>query len=223
MNQAVLMLNEPISPPRIGGVATAIALHIVGFMLLMVPLSYTPPTTESDATPDWFDKVVPIIKEPPPPPPPLPRQVEQKKPEIVPLTTIRTVTPPVPVTNATYNDANPVDIPYTEPVSNQGPIEIPYVAPPSGPISLSTLFAPAPRYPTTSLRNGEEGTVILLVRVDAAGLPLEISIQKSSGHRELDRAAKKHVLDTWRFHPAMHQGSAIPALALVPVEFKISG
>jgi periplasmic protein TonB len=220
MNQAVLMLNEPISPPRIGGVAAAISLHIVAFMLLMVPLSYTPPMTESDAPPDWFDKVIPVVIEPPPPPP---IEIKQQKPEVVPLTNTRTVTPQQTIPEVTYNTAGPVDVPISDPVSNLGPTEIPYVATPSGPISLSTLFAPAPRYPTTSLRAGEEGIVILLVRVDAAGLPVDISIQKSSGHRELDRAAKKHVLDTWRFHPAMHLGSAIPALALVPVEFKING
>jgi periplasmic protein TonB len=221
MNQAVLMLNEPISPPRVGGVAAAIALHIVAFMLLMVPLSYTPPFETPD-TIIYEDPAVRVIAETEKVPEEEKVKLD-KKPELVPLVNRQTVTPPQPTSEVVYNTAGPTDIPTTDPVPNQGPTELPYEAPPSGPISLSTLFAPAPRYPTTSLRNGEEGVVILLVRVDAAGLPVDISIQKSSGHRELDRAAKKHVLDTWRFHPAMHQGSAIPALALVPVEFKING
>jgi periplasmic protein TonB len=219
MNQAVLTLNEPISPPRVGGVAAAIAIHIVAFMLLMVPLSYAPPIEIPD-TIIYEDPAVRVITETIK----VPEEVKpEKKPQIVPIVTNKTVTPPQPTPEVIYNNAGPNDLPTADPIPNQGPTELPYVAPPSGPISLSTLFAPAPRYPTTSLRNGEEGVVILLVRVDAAGLPVDISIQKSSGHRELDRAAKKHVLDTWRFHPAMHQGSAIPALALVPVEFKING
>ena len=40
-------------------------------------------------------------------------------------------------------------------------------------------------------------------------------------YRELDKNAIKHVLETWRFHPAIHQGVAIPAMALVPVNYKI--
>jgi periplasmic protein TonB len=219
MNQTALALHEPLSPPRIGGVATAIAFHIVAFMLLMVPLSYTPPMIVDDepVVIQDFTRVKPI--EEPKPPPPI--EVIKEKPRIVPLTQIRTITPPNVTPEVFYNTPTDNNIPYVPPTTG-GPIVEPYVAPPSGPVSLSTEFAPAPRYPTISLRNGEEGTVILLVRVDAMGRPTEIDIQKSSGYKELDRAAKKHVLETWRFYPAMHQGSAIAALALVPVVFKIS-
>jgi periplasmic protein TonB len=220
MSQTTLVLNEPISPPRIGGVAMAIAFHIVAFMLLMVPLSYAPAEVELDGPPILVDSVKPKeIKEPPPPPPPNLKLVENKPNPTPPV--LSTPTPPQNVPEVVYNDANTMSIPYTPTQEVSEPV-IPYVAPPSGPISLSTEFAPAPKYPPMSLRNGEEGTVILLVRVDAMGRPIEITIQKSSGFRDLDRAAKKHVLDTWRFHPAMHQGSAISALALVPVDFKIN-
>jgi periplasmic protein TonB len=218
MNQAVLTLNEPISPPRIGGVATAIAFHIVAFMLLMVPLSYTPPMVIDDqpVVIQDFTRVKPIEV---PPAPPV--EIKKEKPKIVPLTQIHTVTPPDVTPEVLYNTPTSNNVPYVPPTTG-GPIVEPYIAPPSGPVSLSTEFAPAPRYPVASLRNGEEGTVILLVKVDAMGRPIEINIQKSSGYKELDRAAKKHVLETWRFYPAMHQGSAIAALALVPVVFKIN-
>jgi len=50
-----------------------------------------------------------------------------------------------------------------------------------------------------------------------------VLVAKSSGSRELDRAALKHVLAAWRFHPAQRDGHAIEAWAQVPVEFKLSG
>ena len=42
-----------------------------------------------------------------------------------------------------------------------------------------------------------------------------------SGHRELDRSAREHVLAKWRFHPAQRQARAISAYALVPIDFRL--
>jgi protein TonB len=48
-----------------------------------------------------------------------------------------------------------------------------------------------------------------------------VEIERSSGHRELDRTAREHVLAKWRFHPAQRQGRAISAYALVPIDFRL--
>lgn len=214
MSHAIHVLNEPLSPPRIGGIAAALAIHVAALMLLMAPMTYAPPLpeTEDPIIINW-DPIKPI--EPVTPPPPQPAQPQ--KPEVVPLTNtqviIPPVTPPVIVENGGVNDEQ-----YVPPIGDEiGPT----ISPPSGPISLSTEYAPSPRYPALSLRNGEEGTVLLLVKVDATGKPIDVELKKSSGYRELDKNAMKHVLATWRFHPAMHQGIAIPAMALVPVNYKI--
>jgi len=60
------------------------------------------------------------------------------------------------------------------------------------------------------------------VRVDEHGKPIEVLILKSSGSRELDNAARDHVLAAWRFNPAQRDGHAIPAWAQVPVKFSLS-
>jgi protein TonB len=57
--------------------------------------------------------------------------------------------------------------------------------------------------------------------VDEQGWPKEVAIETSSGHRDLDRAAREQVLAKWRFHPATRQGRAIPAYALVPIGFSL--
>jgi periplasmic protein TonB len=217
MSQSTLVLNEPLSPPRIGGIAAALAVHVAALMMLMAPMTYAPPlpVMEDVITIPDFEKPREIE---PPKAPPIERKLEQK-PVLVPVLqkqekVMEDLTPPIIVENGEANDT-PYVPPQTETVGE-------IFAPPSGPISLSTEYAPAPRYPALSLRNGEQGTVLLLVKVDATGKPIEVTLKKSSGYRELDKNAIKHVLATWRFHPAMHQGIAIPALALVPVNYSIN-
>jgi periplasmic protein TonB len=212
---ATVLLNEPLSAPRIGGIAAALAIHVAALMLLMAPMTYVPPAVDAEPIMTLFEDVKPpeiTI------PPPLPIAVTAK-PLVVPLVRTPTVAPEIKTPPLILAQGGENDIPYFEPKTEHfGEV----IAPPSGPISLSTEFAPAPKYPALSLRNGEEGIVLLLVKVGADGLPIEATIKKSSGYRELDKNALKQVLATWRFHPAMFQGIAIPALALVPVNYTIN-
>lgn len=217
MSQSLIHLPEPLSPPRIGGIAAAMAMHVAAFMLLMAPMSYVPPTiVEEQITVHDYNEPKKIKI---PDPVPVDKKIEIKPVEAL-IVQKQTITP-VDIPPIVFNDGNANDTPYTETPTN-GETTLPFVSPPSGPISLSTEYAPAPKYPPLSIRNGEEGTVLLLVKVGADGRPINASIKKSSGYRELDKNAMKHVLATWRFHPAMHQGIAIPALALVPVNYKIN-
>ena len=215
MSLASIHLDEPLSPPRIGGIAAALAVHVAALMMLMAPMTYAPalPEAEDPIVTVW-EPVKPVT---PPPPPPPQTFIPKDKPQLVPVVNHQAVTPPVnpPVI---YNEGGQNDTQYVETIGNTVD---PVFPPPSGPISLSTEYAPSPNYPLASLRNGDQGTVLLLVMVDATGKPIDVQLKKSSGYRELDRNAIKHVLATWRFHPAMHQGIAIPALALVPVEYII--
>ena len=82
--------------------------------------------------------------------------------------------------------------------------------------------ATPPAYPILALRTGVQGTVLLKVLVDASGKPAQVAIEHSSGSRTLDEAARQHVLAAWRFHPAIRDGHAIEAWALVPVRFNLS-
>ena len=82
--------------------------------------------------------------------------------------------------------------------------------------------ATPPAYPLQALRAGVQGTVLLKVLVGADGEPMQVAIERSSGSRSLDDAARRHILAAWRFHPAMRDGHAIEAWALVPVQFNLS-
>jgi len=84
------------------------------------------------------------------------------------------------------------------------------------------LQNPPPVYPRLSQRLKEEGEVLLRVRVGVDGEPLEISLQQSSGHVRLDKAAQKAVTQ-WRFEPAQSNGKSVIAWVVVPFEFALGG
>ncbi|AXE29253.1 hypothetical protein DK842_04585 [Chromobacterium phragmitis] len=90
------------------------------------------------------------------------------------------------------------------------------------------LYAPAylnnpqPAYPERSRQLGEEGTVLLKVRVSADGRALAVSIARSSGYRRLDRSAAETV-SNWRFVPAKRNGDVVESDLTVPVRFAGSG
>lgn len=71
-----------------------------------------------------------------------------------------------------------------------------------------------PLYPLVSRKRGEEGKVVLLVRVDPSGKVLEVKIETESGYPLLDRSAEKALYD-WKFKP----GSG--PLLRVPVIFRL--
>ena len=93
--------------------------------------------------------------------------------------------------------------------------------PPLPGVTLEYADAPAPTYPRDALREGVEGVVMLQVLVDVDGRPLVVDIQRSSGDRRLDNAARKQVLQHWRFRAAMKDGRAVQAIGLVPIAFNL--
>ena len=77
------------------------------------------------------------------------------------------------------------------------------------------------RYPPALLAQGIEGRVLLRLYVDSAGnvVPDSVRIAESSGYPALDSAALVGAPDL-RYSPALHQGRAIPAPFLQPVQFR---
>ena len=53
------------------------------------------------------------------------------------------------------------------------------------------------------MRAREQGTVVLLIEVDATGKVMAASIRESSGYRRLDAAAVAAVKQTWYFGSAL--------------------
>jgi len=90
------------------------------------------------------------------------------------------------------------------------------VVPPSA--EADYVHNPPPTYPRMSRRLGEQGTVVLRVRISAQGLPEQVALRTSSGFARLDQAALDAV-PRWRFVPGQRNGVAEAMWFNVPVRF----
>jgi protein TonB len=97
--------------------------------------------------------------------------------------------------------------------------------PPAGPTRSARLdprFAAQPPYPAASRRLGEEGLVIVHVRIGRDGRVLAATLARSSGYPRLDAAALAHALASWRFTPALAAGVAVEATRDIKVDFRLA-
>jgi protein TonB len=217
-------VNKPqLDPARIATMSGTLALNLLAFGLLMLPLALPPPVIDLPHEPRMVARdippevVVPVeivkAKQPVTPPRPVAPPLALRPPALPANTdAVRSQTGSEPLT-----DPGPVD---TDPIA-AGPVDIGPAN--SGPaaIQLQYRHAPAPDYPRNAQRRGWTGSVLLQVLVGIDGRPLEVSIARSSGHRELDEAARAQVLKRWRFQPAMQGDRPVQALGLVPIEFTL--
>ncbi|HXJ20018.1 MAG TPA: energy transducer TonB [Polyangia bacterium] len=80
---------------------------------------------------------------------------------------------------------------------------------------------PTPEYPIPCKRRREEGIVYLNVVVEPGGLPATVSLNRSSGHPLLDRAALEAVRH-WTFEPARAAGVPVSSMVVIPIRFFLS-
>jgi protein TonB len=95
--------------------------------------------------------------------------------------------------------------------------------PPTTPPAFGAAYLnnPKPAYPPLARRLGEEGTVILRVKVTAQGQVESLHVQQSSGYEPLDAAALNAVRQ-WTFTPAQLAGKPQAGWVLVPIQFSLA-
>jgi len=146
-------------------------------------------------------------------------------------------TPPKPKSVVKPQPKPPEPLPLvTAPVEAPPPSPI-LVAPPPAPEPVAAtpepaitapIFAadyldnPPPVYPAMSRRVGEQGRVVLRVRVNPNGRADDVEIRSSSGHFRLDDAARETVR-RWLFVPAKRGDQPVPAWVLIPISFRLEG
>lgn len=164
-----------------------------------------------------------LLEAPPPPPPRI--EPPRPKPPVAAPAPVRKapVAPPPILAAAPAASAAPAFV--VAPQAEPRLVEV--VPAPQPPLPVSSvrfdadyLQNPKPVYPPMSRRLGEEGKVVLRVRVSAQGTPLSVEIRQSSGHTRLDEAARAAV-ERWRFVPAKQGGEAVEASVLVPLTFTL--
>lgn len=84
-----------------------------------------------------------------------------------------------------------------------------------------TLHSWLPPYPEDAFRGNHQGTVDLLVTIDAEGKLVAAKVDHSSGNASLDRAALES-LDRYTFKAAERDGAAVLADAIVTINWIIT-
>ena len=119
-----------------------------------------------------------------------------------------------------------------EPEPDREQMETPNIPPPAPPAPAvapkqAKIDAPPkphkaikPDYPKGARQRGEQGEVILEIRVNAAGIVDRVDIVSSCGFPELDEAAVR-AARTARFTPAKSGGSPVASTARLKLDFKL--
>jgi periplasmic protein TonB len=201
-----------LDPKRIAATSAAIVVHVAVLMMLMMPAQVPPRKVVKD-TPMIATPIEPIIPRTPPPPP------DATRPRPV---TTQTPLPPAPVQAAVENtEPRPVDI-FVDRTTTEEVETTTFVEPATPSFAqIRADLAPPPTYPAQALQRRLTGLVMLRVLVDETGKPISVDVETSSGQRLLDDAAVKFVLKRWHFVPAMQDGRAVQAYALVPISFEL--
>jgi len=197
--------------PRVGALSGALSLHFIVIVLLLVP-----PTAMRLLRPMVPDITYARVLDPPKPldepqlpqPKPLVHEVRQKpvaKPVQAP------VAPPVLESNVPAQQADPT--PPAPDITPTTPAEV-------MPVALAYNTRTRIPYPHDAAKLHQQGTVILSVLVGADGAPQTIEIEKSSGFRSLDLAARDAVRH-WTFQAGTRNGITTALRARVPITFTL--
>lgn len=202
------------APPKrkLIGFAGVVVLHALLFWALQAGLTRTvmqkmPTVVQALLLEEKRPELPPLRSAPPPPAPPKPAPPPQTPPPAY-------VPPPAtPVVSAAPNAIAAVSATPTPAIAPT--TTAPGVSPVTAPARASAPVRTAagvnmgqcdkPEYPSASRRMDEEGTVALRFLVGVDGKVIQSEVEKSSGYKRLDEAARTG-LSKCQFRPAMVDG-----------------
>lgn len=165
-------------------------------------------------------KPLPPEKAPPPPPklaappPPFipPPEIQVQVPQSAPVITAVTRTKPIEPVAPPGQRAGPAPKP--------APVVVPRPPPVRTAPVVDARACERPEYPSAALRAQETGIVLLAFLIDENGAAIESRIERSSGSRRLDEAARS-ALGLCKFKPATTDGKPERAWAKIEYEWKL--
>ena len=101
-------------------------------------------------------------------------------------------------------------------------VEVPIATTSEGGVDrgIDVIDLPSPRYPTLSVRRGEEGLVLLRVVVGPDGRVLDVEVLQDPGFGLL-RAAAEDAVRRATFRPAVRNGRPVRSTIEVPIRFSL--
>ena len=222
---------EKGSAKKLTGIGVVILLHILVGLVLMAGLA------KDIIKPKEQPVELMIIQEIKPPEPEPPKETPPEPPKIVekvaqqpdPKPVEKVVPVQKPVTTTTVAPPSPVVVaaPSPSPVAAEAPMVATAPPAPAAPpkpagvtrgVSEGEAGCKRPDYPREALMNDEQGAVLISVHVGANGKVIESKVKRSSGSRNLDRAASK-AFSLCTFKPAMKDGEPQNSWYDIPYEF----
>ena len=192
---------------RLAGLAVVVLLHVVLIYALVNGLARK---IVEVIKPPLMAKLIEDVKAPPPdkpPPPPPPKLAPPPPAYIPPPEVVVQLPPPAAATITATTDVKPAEIP--RPVAARTPAVI----------DPNTACA-KPEYPPAALRAEQTGIVALSFLIDVDGRVLESKVERSSGYRALDEAARR-ALGRCRFRAATLGGRPEQSWARIEYEWRI--
>jgi protein TonB len=185
---------------RFGGLAFVVVFHIFIAYALVSGLARN--VVEIIKAP-IETKLIEEIKPPPPdktPPPPPPKMTAPPPPFVPPPEISVQQTVSTNTISAVSREAPPTNVlaPIQRaPAADTGPVRVAAV--------VDSRACTKPEYPPKALRNEETGTVTLQFLIGLDGRVVESKVEKSSGYRDLDIAAR-NALSLCKFKPGTVDG-----------------
>jgi protein TonB len=193
------------------GIAIVVVLHVLVAWAIINGLGtrIVSKVTEAVET-----KLIEDVKPPPPPetpPPPPPPEMKAPPPPFIPPVEVQVQQPPPPQNTIAAATNTPPPTTSLAPPAPPAQPAAPAAAPKGAaktPAVVDFNTCSKPEYPKSSLRNEETGVSTILFKIAADGSVQGASIQKSSGFRDLDKAAMA-ALSKCRFKAATENGQAV--------------
>ena len=200
------------SSRRLVGFAVVVVFHVVlvyalinGLARKIVEVIQAPLET----------KIIEEVKPPPPdkPPPPPPPKLAMPPPPFIPPPEVRIDNPqPVQNTISAVSSVKP---------AAEAPIPRAVAAGPSRTAAVvDARNCAKPEYPPASVRAQETGLVVLQFLIGHDGMVLDSKIERSSGFRRLDDAAKRG-LSLCKFKAGTEEGKPVQSWALIEYMWKL--
>lgn len=213
------------APPKrkLLGLAGVVVLHALLFWAVQAGLTRTViqkmPTVVQALLLEEIKPSLPPLPSPPPEPTPTKTPPPQTPlPTFVPPAVTAAVSaPPNAIAAVSPAPAPAETTPSAAPAASPAPVARAPVRTAAG---VNMAQCQKPEYPSASRRMEEEGTVTLRFLVDTDGKVIQAEIEKSSGYKRLDEAARAG-LSKCQFKPAMADGKAEQAWASIKYTWRL--
>lgn len=242
--EPALFLEFAVAAPTVGATAEP-----DGAPAEEKPSPPEPPTPPNEAAVQPSEPPAPLEASIPPPEPPLPLE-KIPEPDLVPEIKVDLPPPeePPPLKATDLKPVEPPKVtppkpappkPASRPAAKPTNVSRAATAPDAGNAAVTQQATTAPGesivweghpryrippkpavYPPRAVELGQQGEVLVRVRLEPDGTAAEIRLWRSSGFGLLDRAALAAV-HGWHFHPAMRGGRPVAAWVEIPVRFHL--